>query len=178
VLALFARSVFIPVKALATNLLGMTAGFGAMVFLFQEGHLAHCLGGTATGTTDPLLPMLMFCVVFGVSMDYEVFIIARVREEHLAGASTRDAVETGLRRTGRVVTASCLALIAALAPLAASSVTVMRLLGTVLVISVVVDATVVRCVLVPCAMTLAGRWNWWLPGTAYEKQGAPSCLSP
>lgn len=170
-LVFFTRSLFIPVKALVTNLLSMTAGFGAMVFLFQDGHLARWLGGTATGATDPLLPMLMFCIVFGVSMDYEVFIVARIREEHLAGAGDREAVATGLRRTGRLVTASCLALIAAMIPLMASSVTVMQLLGTVLVIGVLVDATVVRCLLVPAAMTLAGHWNWWLPLASRRRLG-------
>ncbi|GGU58526.1 MMPL family transporter [Streptomyces lavendofoliae] len=162
-IAFFTRSLFIPLKALLTNLLSMTAGFGAMVFLFQEGRLAHWLGGTATGATDPLLPMLMFCIVFGVSMDYELFIVARIREEYLAHGDNRRAVATGLARTGRVVTASSIALVAAMAPLVASSVTVMQLLGTVLVIGVLVDATVVRCLLVPSAMTLAGRGNWWLP---------------
>ncbi|MFE9368056.1 MMPL family transporter [Streptomyces sp. NPDC006978] len=165
-LAFFTRSLFIPVKALVTNLLSLTAGFGAMVFLFQDGHLARWLGGTATGATDPLLPMLMFCIVFGVSMDYEVFMVARIREEHLAGAGNRQAVAAGLRRTGPVVTACSLALITAVLPLTASSVAVMQLLGTVLVIGVLVDATVVRCLLVPSAMALVGRWNWWLPFAA------------
>lgn len=171
-LAFFTRSLFIPVKALLTNLLSMTAGFGAMVFLFQEGRFAHWLGGTATGVTDPLLPMLMFCIVFGVSMDYELFIVARIREEYLLHGDNRRAVATGLVRTGRVVTASCIALITAMAPLLASSVTVMQLLGTVLVIGVLVDATVVRCLLVPSAMTLAGRVNWWLPFASGRRTAA------
>ncbi|MCX5583165.1 MMPL family transporter [Streptomyces erythrochromogenes] len=164
-LIFFTRSLFIPAKALMTNLLSMTAGFGAMVFLFQDGHLAQWLGGTATGATDPLLPMLMFCIVFGVSMDYEIFIVARIREEHLAGTDNCQSIAAGLRRTGPVVTGCSLALVAAVAPLMASSVTVTQLLGTVLVISVLVDATVVRCLLVPSAMALAGRMNWWLPFT-------------
>ncbi|MCT9108927.1 MMPL family transporter [Streptomyces mirabilis] len=173
-LTFFTRSLFIPAKALVTNLLSLTAGFGAMVYLFQDGHLARWLGGTATGATDPLLPMLMFCIVFGVSMDYEVFIVARIREEHLAGADNRQAVAAGLRRTGPVVTACSLALITAVAPLMASSVAVMQLLGTVLVIGVLVDATVVRCLLVPSAMALVGRWNWWLPFTSRHPLPRPS----
>ncbi|MFF0622116.1 MMPL family transporter [Streptomyces sp. NPDC004296] len=170
-LFVYLRSVFIPAKALATNLLSMTAGFGAMVFLFQEGHLAQWLGGTATAFTDPLLPPLMFCIVFGLSMDYEVFMVARIREEYLRTGDNRTAVTTGLHRTGRLITASCLALIAAIAPLAVSTLAVMQLVGTVLIVSVIVDATIVRCLLVPAAMTLAGRWNWWSP---LDRDGSPT----
>ncbi|AIA01463.1 putative drug exporter of the RND superfamily [Streptomyces noursei] len=177
-LFVYLRSVFIPVKALATNLLSMTAGFGAMVFLFQEGHLAQWLGGTATTFTDPLLPPLMFCIVFGLSMDYEVFMVARIREEYLRTGDNRAAITTGLQRTGRLITASCLALIAAVAPLTLSSLAVMQLVGTVLIISIVVDATVVRCLLVPAAMSLAGRWNWWSPLDRGDSHAASLSAAP
>ncbi|MGG2459797.1 MMPL family transporter [Streptomyces sp. RGM 3693] len=175
-LLVYTGSAFIPVKALAMNLLSMTAGFGAMVLLFQEGYLARWLGGTATGVTDPLLPPLVFCIVFGLSMDYEVFLVGRIREEYRRGVDNRTAVTTGLRRTGRLVTASCLAMIAAVLPLALSSLAVMQLLGTVLIISVAVDATVVRCLLVPATMVLAGRWNWW--PSAHGRRSDPVPPSP
>lgn len=163
VLFLLTGSVLVPVKALVLNLLSLTASFGAMVVLFQDGLLAHALGGTATGHLDPLVPVLVFCIAFGVSMDYEVFLVARVREEYLATGDNDRSIAGGLRRTGRLVTAAAFILITALATLAASDLVVLQLLGVSMALAVAVDATLIRCALVPAVMSLAGRWNWWAP---------------
>ncbi|MEV7928320.1 MMPL family transporter [Kitasatospora sp. NPDC088779] len=162
-MVLFTRSAVIALKALVVNLCSLTASFGAMVFLFQEGHYAALFGSAPPGTTNPLLPPLIFCIAFGVSMDYEIFVVARIRDAYLRHGDNRRAIVEGVQHTGRLITTSAAVLITALVPLAASSVAVMQLIGVVLVVSVLVDATIVRCLLVPAAMTLLGRWNWWHP---------------
>ncbi|MFJ9419079.1 MMPL family transporter [Streptomyces sp. NPDC101227] len=159
----FTGSVLVPVKAVVMNLLSLTVAFGAMVFLFQTGHLSRLLGGTATGHVDPLIPAVVFCIAFGLSMDYEVFLVARIREEYLRTGDNEQAVVTGLQRTGRLVTVGALAVVIVLGALAASSLAVLQELGVCLALTVAIDATLVRCLLVPALMGLAGRWNWWAP---------------
>jgi RND superfamily putative drug exporter len=168
VLFLFTGSLVLPIKALVLNTLSLSATFGAMVWLFQQGHL-HWLYPdlTVTGYLTPAMPPLMFCLAFGLSMDYEVFLLSRIREEWLesdrsAAANTR-AVALGLGRTGRIVTAAALLMAIVFAAIAASSVSFMMLFGTGLALAVLMDATVVRGMLVPAFMRLAGRWNWWAP---------------
>jgi RND superfamily putative drug exporter len=168
VLFLFTGSLVLPIKALVLNTLSLTATFGAMVWVFQEGHL-HWLypNLTVTGYLTPAMPPLMFCLAFGLSMDYEVFLLSRIREEWLdsdrsVAANTR-AVALGLGRTGRIVTAAALLMAIVFAAIAASSVSFMMLFGTGLTLAVLMDATVVRGTLVPAFMRLAGRWNWWAP---------------
>jgi RND superfamily putative drug exporter len=168
-------SVVMPFKALVLNVLSMSATFGAMVWVFQEGHLGG-LGTTATGTLLAIVPVLMFCVIFGLSMDYEVFLIARMREFWLASDKTRasnnEAVALGLASTGRVVTAAALIMAISFAALIASQVALMRTFGVGLTLAILLDATVIRMVLLPATMDLLGRWNWWAPRLARPDRSA------
>ncbi len=165
-LFLLSGSVVIPLKALLLNVLSLTATFGAMVWIFQEGHL-NGLGTTVVGTLEASLPVLMFCVAFGLSMDYEVFLIARIREFWLASersdAANERAVALGLASTGRIVTAAALVMAITFAGLIASQVAFLRIFGFGLAVAVLVDAIVIRSVLLPGLMVLLGRWNWWAP---------------
>ncbi len=166
-LFLFTGSVVLPLKALVLNILSLSATFGAMVWFFQDGHLG-ALGTTATGYLAATIPVLMFCIAFGLSMDYEVFLLGRIREEWLASDRSRDgsdhAVAIGLARTGRVVTAAALLMSIVFAGIAASEVSFMRMFGVGLTLAVLMDATLIRMLLVPAFMRLAGRANWWAPG--------------
>jgi putative drug exporter of the RND superfamily len=166
-LFLFTGSVVLPLKALILNILSLSATFGAMVWFFQDGHLGG-LGTTATGYLVATIPVLMFCIAFGLSMDYEVFLLGRIREEWLASDGSRTgsdhAVAVGLARTGRVVTAAALLMSIVFAGIAASEVSFMRMFGVGLTLAVLMDATLIRMLLVPAFMRLAGRANWWAPG--------------
>ncbi|HET8665957.1 MAG TPA: MMPL family transporter [Nocardioides sp.] len=168
VLFLFTGSVVLPLKALVLNTLSLSATFGAMVWIFQDGHLAGLYPDlTTTGYLVPTMPLLMFCVAFGLSMDYEVFLLSRIREAWLAsGRTSADnarAVATGLGRTGRIVTAAALLMAIVFASIATSGISFMMLFGTGLTLAVLMDATVVRGTLVPAFMRLASTWNWWAP---------------
>ncbi|PWS49710.1 transporter [Streptomyces sp. FT05W] len=163
-LFLFTGSVLVPVKALLLNLLSLTATFGAIVHIFQDGNLRWLVGDfLVTGTTDTLLPVLMFCIAFGVSMDYEMFLLSRIMEEHRRTGDTTSAVAFGLEQTGRLFTAAALVLGIAMAAMATSPLTPLKLLGVGLTLAVVLDATLVRMLLVPAIMKMAGRANWWCP---------------
>ena len=165
-LFLLTGSVVMPVKALVLNLLSLTAAFGAMVWIFQDGHLGG-LGTTATGTLVANIPVLLFCIAFGLSMDYEVFLVSRIREFWLASGQTRadsdEAVALGIARTGRVVTAAAVVMSISFAALIAAEVSFMRMFGLGLTLAVLVDATLVRMVLMPAFMHVMGEWNWWAP---------------
>ena len=165
-LFLLSGSVVIPLKALLLNVLSLTSTFGAMVWIFQEGHLGG-LGTTVVGTLEATLPVLMFCVAFGLSMDYEVFLVARIREFWLASdrsdAANERAVALGLAGTGRIVTAAALVMAITFAGLIASQVSFLRMFGFGLAVAVLMDAIVIRSVLLPALMVLLGRWNWWAP---------------
>ena len=168
VLFLFTGSLLMPLKALVLNTLSLSATFGAMVWVFQEGHLPWLFGDlTTTGYLVPTMPLLMFCVAFGLSMDYEVFLLSRIREAWLAGGRTTAdntrAVALGLGHTGRIVTAAALLMAIVFAAIAGSEVAFMMLFGSGLAMAVLMDATVVRGMLVPAFMRIAGRWNWWAP---------------
>jgi RND superfamily putative drug exporter len=156
-------SVVVPIKALVLNVLSLTATFGAMVWIFQEGHLSNLLGFTPTGTIDAGTPILMFCIAFGLSMDYEVFLLSRIKEEHDAGRSNVDAVALGLERTGRIVTAAALLIAVVFIAFATSQVAFLKLFGVGLALAVLMDAFVIRGTLVPAFMRLAGDANWWAP---------------
>ncbi|GAB2999487.1 MMPL family transporter [Mycobacterium bourgelatii] len=166
VLFLITGSVVLPPKALVLNVLSLTATFGALVWVFQDGHLG-ALGTTATGTLVANLPVLMFCIAFGLSMDYEVFLLSRIREFWLLRGNTSqdsdESVALGLARTGRVVTAAALLMTISFAALLTSQVTFVKMLGLGLAIAVLVDATIVRMLLLPALMRLLGRINWWAP---------------
>jgi RND superfamily putative drug exporter len=165
-LFLLTGSVVLPLTALACNVLSLTAAFGALVWIFQDGHLG-ALGTTSTGTLVANMPVLLFCIAFGLSMDYEVFLISRIREYWLASertdADNSESVALGVARTGRVITAAALIMSISFAALIAAQVQVMRLFGLGLTVAVLVDATLVRMVLVPAFMQVLGRWNWWAP---------------
>ncbi len=157
-------SLLVPVKAVVLNLLSLSATFGAMVWVFQEGHGSQLLGFTATGTLDTTTPVLMFCIAFGLSMDYEVFLLSRIKEEHDRGATTTASVAVGLERTGRIVTAAAGLLAIVFAAFSTSHITFIKLFGLGLTLAVIMDATLIRGTLVPAFMRLAGDANWWAPG--------------
>jgi RND superfamily putative drug exporter len=166
-LFLLTGSVVLPLKALVLNVLSLTAAFGALVWIFQEGHLG-ALGTTSTGTLVTNMPVLLFCIAFGLAMDYEVFLVSRIRENWLSSpgrtrADNDEAVARGLARTGRVVTAAALVMSISFAALMAAQVAFMRMFGVGLTLAILVDATLVRTLLVPAFMHVLGRWNWWAP---------------
>ncbi|HEU4866355.1 MAG TPA: MMPL family transporter [Actinomycetota bacterium] len=162
-LFLMTGSVLVPIKAMILNLLSLAATFGAMVWIFQEGHFADFLGFTPTGTLDTTSPILMFCVAFGLSMDYEVFLLSRIKEEHDAGADNVTAVARGLERTGRIVTAAASLLAVVFLAFISSEVAFIKLIGVGMMLAVLMDATLIRATLVPAFMRLAGKANWWAP---------------
>lgn len=165
-LFLLTGSLVLPLKALLLNVLSLTASFGALVWIFQDGHLG-AFGTTATGTLVANIPVLLFCIAFGLSMDYEVFLVSRIRESWLASGKTRadndEAVALGLARSARVVTAAALLMSISFAVLIASQVSFMKMFGVGLTLAVLVDATLVRLVLMPAFMRVLGRANWWAP---------------
>ena len=166
VLFLLTGSVVIPLKALVLNVLSLSAAFGAMVWIFQDGHLDG-LGTTATGILVANIPVLLFCIAFGLSMDYEVFLVSRIREFWLQTARTRadndESVALGIARSGRVVTAAAVVMSISFAALIAAQVSFMRMFGLGLTLAILVDATLVRMVLLPAFMHVMGEWNWWAP---------------
>jgi putative drug exporter of the RND superfamily len=162
-LFLMTGSVLVPFKALVLNLLSLSATFGAMVWIFQQGHLSDALGFTATGTLDTTTPILMFCVAFGLSMDYEVFLLSRIKEEYDLTGDNAQSVATGLERTGRIVTAAAALLAIVFVATATSQISFIKLFGVGLTLAVIMDATLIRGTLVPAFMKLAGRANWWAP---------------
>jgi RND superfamily putative drug exporter len=158
------RSILLPVKAVLLNLVSLAAVFGSVVFFWQLGHGSDAVFNvSATGAITFWLPVLIFAFLFGLSMDYEVFILARMREEYDATGDTAAAVVTGLGRTGRLVTSAALILFFAFAALASAPGTDIKVLGTALGVGILIDATIVRALLVPALVSLFGRWNWWLP---------------
>jgi RND superfamily putative drug exporter len=164
-LFLFTGSVLIPVKALVLNVLSLCATFGAMVWIFQEGHLTGLIGDpVVTGTLNISMPILMFCVLFGLSMDYEVFLISRIKEVWDETGDNARAVAVGLQRTGGIITAAAGLLSIVFLGFVTSDISFIKLLGLGTALAILVDATLIRGVLVPAFMTLAGPANWWAPG--------------
>jgi RND superfamily putative drug exporter len=162
-LFLMTGSVLVPIKAIVLNVLSLGATFGAMVWVFQDGNGADLLNFTPTGTLDTSIPVLMFCIAFGLSMDYEVFLLSRIKEEHDRTGDTRAAVAVGLQKTGRIMTAAAGVLAVTFLAFSTSSVTFIKLMGLGLTLAILMDATLVRGVLVPAFMRLAGEANWWAP---------------
>jgi RND superfamily putative drug exporter len=157
-------SVVLPVKAVLMNLVSIGASFGVVVWIFQDGHLADWLDFTPTGFIEPSNPILMLAVLFGLATDYEVFLLSRVREEWDRSGDNTAAVASGLQHTGRIITAAALLLIVVVAGFATGGVAFIKLIGVGMIVAIVVDATLVRALLVPATMRLLGRWNWWAPG--------------
>jgi RND superfamily putative drug exporter len=156
-------SLVLPVKAVLVGALSLSASFGAVVWVFQDGNLEGLLGFTSTGTVDATQPVLMFAIAFGLSMDYEVFLLSRVREQYDLTGDTERAVVGGLQRTGPIITSAALLLVVVVGAFSTSGVTFIKMIGVGLVIAIVLDATVVRGLLVPASMRLLGRANWWAP---------------
>ncbi|MCA1708232.1 MAG: MMPL family transporter, partial [Actinobacteria bacterium] len=156
-------SVLVPIKAIVLNLLSLTATFGVAVWVFQEGHLSGALDFTATGSLEVTSAILMFCIAFGLSMDYEVFLLSRIKEEYDRTGDNTHAVAMGLERTGRIVTAAAVLIGVVFVLFGTSGVSIIKLIGIGLTLAVLMDATLVRAILVPAFMRLAGRANWWAP---------------
>jgi len=174
------RSVLLPLKAVILNLLSLAAVFGSVVFFWQMGNGSDAIFSVSeTGAITFWLPVLIFAFLFGLSMDYEVFILARMREEYDRTGDTEMAVITGIGRTGRLVTSAALILFFAFSALASSPGTDIKVLGTALGVGILIDATIVRALLVPALVTTFGRWNWWLPAwLARILRVEPSPLAP
>jgi uncharacterized membrane protein YdfJ with MMPL/SSD domain len=157
------RSVLLPVKAVAMSLLSLCAAFGILVFVFQDGRLESLLGYESSGGLELSMPLVLLAAGFGVSADYGVILLSRIKEAHDAGVPNREAIALGLERSGRILTAAALMLGVALAALAGSRIAFVKELGLGVALTVTIDATIVRALLVPSLMALLGRWNWWTP---------------
>src|SRR5260221_1709393 len=158
------RSVFLPLKAILMNVLSVGACLGVLVFIFQWGNLSSIMGFTSDGFLDSIIPILLFCILFGLSMDYEVFLLSRIREEWLLTHDNRWAVARGLAKTGGVITNAALLFVIVAGAFTFTSIVVTKEMGLGMALAVLVDATIIRTLLVPATMRLLGRWNWWMPG--------------
>jgi uncharacterized membrane protein YdfJ with MMPL/SSD domain len=156
-------SVVLPLKAIVMNVLSLSATFGVVVWIFQWGHLSGLLRFTPTGSIDPTMPILMLAIIFGLSMDYEVFLLSRIRERYDQTGDNTASVASGLQRTGGLITSLALLLIIVIGAFSASGITFIKLMGVGMIVALLVDATVVRVLLVPAIMRLLGRANWWAP---------------
>jgi RND superfamily putative drug exporter len=158
------RSVLLPLKAILLNILSIGAAWGVMVLMWQKGYGSEAIWGIgATGSIPSWLPLMAFAFLFGLSMDYEVFILSRIREEYDRTGSTELAVVRGIGRTGRLVTSAALILFLAFMAMAAGPGTDIKMFATALATGILVDATVIRALIVPAVILLMGRWNWWMP---------------
>jgi RND superfamily putative drug exporter len=157
-------SVVLPVKAVIMNVLSLGASFGALVWIFQEGHLSGFLNFTPTGFVEATQPILVLAIVFGLSMDYEVFLMSRIREQYDLTGDNTASVATGLQRTGKIITSAALLLLVVIGAFSLSGITFIKMIGIAMLIAIVVDATIVRILLVPATMRLLGRANWYAPG--------------
>ena len=157
------RSVVLPLKAIFLNAISLTASFGALVWIFQDGHLRWLLRFDEVGFVMTASPVLIFAIVFGLSMDYEIFMLSRIREEYEATGDSQLAVSRGLQRTGRLITGAALLLVIVIGAFGTGEVVILKQIGVGLALAIVIDATIVRALLVPASMQLLGRWNWWAP---------------
>lgn len=164
VLLVMLRSVILPLKAIVMNGLSIVASFGAMVFIFQEGHFDWLFRFEPLGYVEASQPIILFCILFGLSMDYEVFLLSRIREEYLKTGDNRQSVATGLQRSGRIITGAALIVVLVTASFATAEIVLVKSLGLGIAIAILLDATVVRALLVPATMRLLGDLNWWMPG--------------
>ena len=163
VLLVFFRSILLPLKAILMNTASVLATYGVVVFIFQQGHFEDLLGFRSTGNIDSFLPLFMFSILFGLSMDYEVFMLARIREEYLRTGDNTEAVGWGLEHTGRIITSAALIMVTVFGAFAFASLAPIKAMGFGLATAVFLDASLIRIVLVPATMRLMGDWNWWLP---------------
>ncbi len=157
-------SVVLPIKAVVMNLFSITASFGVITWIFSDGHLSDLLGFTPQGYLDATNPILMLAILFGLSMDYEVFLLSRIREQWDATHDNDEAVATGVQKTGRIITSAAVLLAVVIGAFSTSGIVFMKMLGIGMLVALLIDATVVRALLVPATMKMLGRWNWWAPG--------------
>jgi putative drug exporter of the RND superfamily len=162
-LFLMTGSVVLAIKGLVMNVLSLGATFGVLVWVFQDGHLSSLLGFDSVGALDATMPLIVFLFAFGLSMDYEVFLLARIKEAWDETGDNDLAVAIGLDRTGRIITSAAALLVIVFAGFAVGELVLIKQLGLGMAVAVIVDATIVRTLLVPATMTLMGRWNWWAP---------------
>ena len=163
ILFVMTGSVVLPVKALVMNVLGLSAAFGLLVFVFQDGRLEGLLDYTSQGGLEITQPLVLLAIAFGLSTDYGVFLLTRIKEARDAGATNEEAVAIGIQRTGRIVTAAALLLVVAIGAFATSQIVFVKQLGIGTAAAVLIDATIVRALLVPALMKLLGERNWWAP---------------
>jgi len=164
ILFLMTGSVILPVKSLVMNVLNLTAVFGLLVLIFQDGNLEGVLDYTSQGALEQTMPILIFAVAFGLSTDYAVFLLSRIKEARDNGASDSESVALGLERTGRIVTAAALLFAVAIGAFATSQIVFLKENGVGTALAVLIDASIIRALLVPSLMELLGKWNWWAPG--------------
>ncbi len=165
VLLILFRSVLLPLKAIAMNTLSILASYGALVYFFQEGHFNNLLQFDKLGFVEASLPVIMFCVLFGLSMDYEVFLLSRVKEEWERTGDNAHSVAVGLQRSGRIITSAAAIVVVVTASFVSADVILIKALGLGIALAVLIDATIVRALLVPATMRLLGKWNWWMPAS-------------
>jgi RND superfamily putative drug exporter len=183
-LVLFAlfRSAVLPLKAIVMNTLSILASYGALVFVFQEGHFANLLGFTPLGFVEASLPIVMFCMLFGLSMDYEVFLLTRVQEAYAQTGDNARSVAEGLERSGRIITSAALIIVVVSLSFVAADIVLIKALGLGVALAIFLDATIVRALLVPATMRLLGDWNWWAPAfgrrPAALRAPTPACPPP
>ncbi|MFZ0181489.1 MAG: MMPL family transporter [Candidatus Dormiibacterota bacterium] len=177
VLTVLLRSLVLPFKAVLMNALSLSAAFGALVWIFDQGHLSSILGFTA-GPLDPTIPVLLFCVVFGLSMDYEVFLLTRMQEAWVRTGDNRTAVADGLERSGRLVTGAAAIMACVFLAFALASVVTIKSIGVGMAVAVIVDATLVRALVVPAVMRLLGTANWWAPTWLRRREPEPREIAP
>jgi uncharacterized membrane protein YdfJ with MMPL/SSD domain len=163
ILLLTFGSVFLPLKAIFMTLLSITASLGALVFVFQDGRLENLLGFTANGEIISTTPILMFCILFGLSMDYEVLMLSRIQEEYQRTGDNTASVAFGLEKTAKVITGAAAIMIVAFGAFMLADIPIIKSMGFGLALAVLIDATIVRALLVPATMRLMGDWNWWAP---------------
>jgi RND superfamily putative drug exporter len=161
-LFLLLRSIVLPIKAVVMNLFSIAASFGALVWIFEQGHFSTLLNFTPQ-SLDPTVPVILFCIVFGLSMDYEVLLLSRIQEEYQRTGDNTGAVAEGLERSGRLITAAALIMVAVFIGFALADVVIIKSVGVGMAVAVALDATLVRALIVPATMRLLGRANWWAP---------------
>jgi trehalose monomycolate/heme transporter len=174
-------SLVLPIKAVVMNAISIVASFGVVTWIFADGHLSGLLGFTSTGYLDATQPILMLAILFGLSMDYEVFLLSRVREQWDRTGDNAEAVATGVQRTGGIITSAALLLAVVIGAFATSGITFIKMIGVGMLVALLVDATIVRALLVPATMKLLGRANWWAPGPMrrwWERHGVRETEGP
>jgi putative drug exporter of the RND superfamily len=162
-LFLMTGSLVLPLKALLLNVVSLGASLGVLVWVFQHGHLEWLIGFSSVGAIESTIPLLLLAFGFGLSMDYEVFLLSRIVELHEQGCSDGESVVLGLQRSGRIITSAAILIVIVFSGFVAGKLLVIKETGVALAFAVAVDATLVRMLLVPATMTLLGRWNWWAP---------------